>query len=220
MKQKLVNQEAKVVQHLLKRKKIATENIARITGGTYIQGANLLLRMERNGTLLKVSRGVYTLKNKEKVQQQVQIEFRKPREKKQTSPELLARLKRMRIVRERNRQERIIQAEEKKLNASRVLVGYKLIKQYPYSKFEIGEICDVSANFDNTDFELYPELWQPVYKVIKPEEIPLTDEQKNLLKEATEYVAVAMSLIKKIESINDTSKGLMDRLNNLNITNN
>jgi hypothetical protein len=87
-------------------------------------------------------------------------------------------------------------------------------------KFEIGEICDVTANFDNTDFELYPELWQPVYKVVKPEEKPLTDEQKNLLKEATEYVAVAMGLIKKIESLNGAHKELVEKIENLNNINN
>ena len=33
----------------------------------------------------------------------------------------------------------------------------------------------------------------------------VTEEQKDLLREATEYVAVAMGLIKKIESLNDNT---------------
>lgn len=208
MKKPLTNQEARVVQYLVNRKKIATENIARVTGGTYKQGANLLLRMEKEGTLVKLKRGVYSLRNKETIALQSEIKFRKPRvtkEKKQVSPEILARLKRMRDIRERNRQERIIQAEEKKLNASRTLVGYKLIKQYPHSPYQIGDIFDTIDSGDYTLYEMYPELWQPIYKVIKPEPKPLTDEQNSLLKEATEYVAVAMGLIKKIESLNNTN---------------
>jgi hypothetical protein len=208
MKKPLSNQEARVVQYLVKRKNVATENIARVTGGTYKQGANLLLRMEKEGVLIKVKRGVYALKNKETITLQSEIKFRKPRvtkEKKQASPEMLARLKRMRDIRERNRQERILQQEEKKLNASRTLVGYKLIKQYPHSPYQIGDVFDTTDSGDYTLYEMYPELWQPIYKVIKPEPKQLTDEQKDLLREATEYVAVAMGLIKKIESLNDNT---------------
>ena len=205
MRKQLTNQETRVMQYLISRQKIATENVARITGGTYKQGANLLLRMHKDGILVKLRRGVYAIKNKENLTVQSEIKFRKPRiakEKKQTPPELLARLKRMRDIREKNRQERIIQAEEKKLNASRTLVGYKLIKLYPHSAFLVGDV--VSTEFGAEEkLETYPELWQPIYKVIKPEPKPLTDQQKSLIQEAKEYVKVAEELIKKAESLNN-----------------
>lgn len=200
---RLTNQESRVVQHLVNRKKISTQDIARVTCGTYKQGANLLIRMEKKGALLKLKRGVYALRNKENVTLQTEIKFKKQPTK--TTPEMLAKLKRMRDIRERNRQERIIKGEEIRLKTSRVLVGYKLIKQYPHSPYQLDEIFDTTDSGDYTLFEMYPENWQPVYKVIKPEPKQLTEEQNTLIKEATEYVSVAMALIKKIESLNNTN---------------
>jgi hypothetical protein len=61
MSRKLNHQEARIIEHLQKNKTITSTESEFVCGGTYKQSANLLLRLEKEKILKKLSRGVYTL---------------------------------------------------------------------------------------------------------------------------------------------------------------
>lgn len=73
---KLSHQEARVIDYLQVNQTITSANAQKITGSVnYKQSANLLLRMEREKLLKKISRGVYAIGIK-KVGTQKELKFR------------------------------------------------------------------------------------------------------------------------------------------------
>jgi hypothetical protein len=103
MSKNLKLQESRIMNYLGNRKKITSKNIANVTKGEYIQGANLLLRMEERGVLKKIKRGVYTLATTQPIAKQTEMKFRKSPEK----PYAITQEQRMANMREAKRQKKI-----------------------------------------------------------------------------------------------------------------
>lgn len=153
---------------------IATKNSEVITGIDAKNSSNLMNRMVKQGYLSIIKRGVFALRAE------------KPTVSKNTqpaSPELLERMAKMRAAKG------AVKESEKPKGK---LKGFKLIKLYPGCKYLIGyfePLSTISEKLSN-----FPELWRPVYEQPKVE---LTEQNKIQIKEAIDYMEVALAILKK-----------------------